>query len=76
MPHLRWTSSSWTGSRLPTRPKGSRRTREILKLLSQEVPIVPLFGQDDTAAISSKLTFSGINQYVLSGLYPLDIHPK
>jgi peptide/nickel transport system substrate-binding protein len=49
---------------------------QILKLLSQDVPIVPLFGQDDTAAISSKFTFSGLNQYVLSGLYPLDIHPK
>jgi peptide/nickel transport system substrate-binding protein len=48
---------------------------QILKLLSQEVPIVPLFGQDDTVAISNKFTFSGLNQYVLSGLYPLHIHP-
>ncbi len=48
---------------------------QILRQLSVDVPIIPLFGQDDTVAISPKYTFSGLNQYVLNGTYPLNIKP-
>jgi peptide/nickel transport system substrate-binding protein len=46
---------------------------QILRQLSSSVPIVPLFGQDDTVAISNHYRFAGLNQYVLNGTYPLNI---
>jgi peptide/nickel transport system substrate-binding protein len=47
----------------------------LLRMLSTDVPYVPLYLQDASAAISSKFTFPGFNQYSTQGAYALDIRP-
>ncbi len=48
---------------------------KLLQQLAQDVPYVPLYLQDDSAAISNKFSFPGFNQYSTNGAYPLGLRP-